>query len=208
LRLRRGALRSETISPPSPNHRATSAASAERIKIFPPRATETGAAMASPTDITLQFVLPMGQLLFKKCFFDAIRAGTKRTTLRRWTTARLKPGQRAFTPGVGFLRIESVDIVDIDALKKSDAAADGFSSVRAMRKMLGELYPDAAGNRDGRAWFRITFKVAPADVASAASRRVAAPREKTRRAKPRKPDSAQVSQRRRQLADALRTAPR
>jgi hypothetical protein len=54
----------------------------------------------------------MGQLLFKKIFWDALRDGTKRTTIRRWSAPRLKPGQRAWTPGVGWLAIESVEQID------------------------------------------------------------------------------------------------
>ncbi len=153
----------------------------------------------------------MGQLLFKKCFFGALRAGTKRTTLRRWTSARVKPGDRVFTPGVGFLRIESIDVVDLSSLKAADAIADGFPSLRAMRKMLAELYPDAAGNRDGREWFRIAFKVEAMPPSSARRSHAATPAKPRRapRAKSKSDSSAStIDAQRRQLADALRKSPR
>jgi len=101
----------------------------------------------------------MGQLLFKKCFWDAIRDGTKRTTLRRWAAPRVKPGGRAYSPGVGWLAIERVDVVRLDQLTESDAKADGFETLAAMRAMLREIYPNV--RRDGRQWFRIAFHPEP-----------------------------------------------
>ena len=132
----------------------------------------------------------MGQLLFKKVFHDRIRAGTKRTTIRRWPAPRLKPGQRVFSMGLGYLRIESVAPIDLKQLTDADALADGFESRRALRKTLRELYPDAAGNRDGRRWFKVTFHF----VAPAAPRRL-------RRREP-TPD---LTTQRRALADALKS---
>ena len=98
----------------------------------------------------------MGQLLFKKCFWDAIRAGRKRTTIRRWTSPRLRAGQRAFAPGLGWLMIESVDVVELEHLSDADARADGFDTLRQMKRTLHELYPKQS--RDGRRWFRIAFR--------------------------------------------------
>jgi hypothetical protein len=98
----------------------------------------------------------MGQLLFKKCFWDAIRAGTKRTTLRRWDRPRAKAGDRAFAPGVGWLRVTAVDVVELDDLADADAIADGFDSRSAMREALDEIYPDHA--TDGKRWYRVAFE--------------------------------------------------
>jgi hypothetical protein len=98
----------------------------------------------------------MGQLLFKKCFFDAIRSGQKRTTIRRWSSARLKAGQRAFAPGLGYLTIEAVDVVRLEQLSDADALADGFDSLAQMKRMLRRLYPAAAS--DGRQWFKVSFR--------------------------------------------------
>jgi hypothetical protein len=97
----------------------------------------------------------MGQLFFKKPLQDAIRAGRKRTTIRRWDRARLRAGQEAFAPGIGWLAIERVEAVDLRALADADAVADGFTSVRELRRVLRELYPDHAN--DGKHWFRVCF---------------------------------------------------
>jgi len=98
----------------------------------------------------------MGQLLFKKCFFDAIRSGQKRTTIRRWSSARLKVGQRAFAPGLGYLTIEAVEVVALEQLGDADARADGFDSAADMKRMLRRLYPTQAN--DGRQWFKVCFR--------------------------------------------------
>jgi hypothetical protein len=99
----------------------------------------------------------MGQLLFKKEFWDAIRVGSKRTTIRRWSFARLKPGGRAFSPGLGWLAIESVEVVQLSHLTAADAHADGFQTLAAMKRTLAEIYPETAG--DGKQWFRVAFHV-------------------------------------------------
>ncbi len=98
----------------------------------------------------------MGQLLFKKCFWEAIRNGKKRTTLRRWDRPRVKAGGRAFTPGVGWLRVDGVDVVELASLGEADAGADGFSSLDEMRAALAVLYPAHA--TDGKQWFRVAFE--------------------------------------------------
>ena len=100
----------------------------------------------------------MGQLLFRKVFWEAIARGSKRTTVRRWNRARLKAGQRAFAPGVGWLDIETVDAVDLASFTDADARADGFESLKEMFAALHEMYPDKA--RDGKQWFRIAFRLA------------------------------------------------
>ena len=128
----------------------------------------------------------MGQLLFKKCFWDAIRAGTKRTTLRRWASPRVKPGERAFAPGVGWLRVGAVDAVELDALGESDARADGFASLAEMLAALAALYPDHAV--DGKRWFRVQF----AWEAEHASTRPTPPNGGATRASRRKFDPAQA----------------
>src|SRR5688500_3741583 len=98
----------------------------------------------------------MGQLLFKKVFWDAIRAGTKRTTVRRWPRPRVSAGSRAFAPGIGWLAVESVDeIADLARLSEADAVADGFASVEDMIETLLSLYPAHA--TDGKRWVRVAF---------------------------------------------------
>lgn len=97
----------------------------------------------------------MPQLFFKKRFQDAIRAGTKRTTIRRWDRPMVHAGQQAFSPGLGWLLIDAVDAVELDALGDDDADADGFASVAEMKQLLIELYPAHA--TDQKRWFRVRF---------------------------------------------------
>src|SRR5215213_8502269 len=101
----------------------------------------------------------MSQLFFKKPFQVAIREGRKHTTIRRWPAARpaLRAGQRAFSPGLGWLSIEAVEPVDLDSLGDADAVADGFDTAVALREVLLSLYPGHAD--DGKDWFRVRFSV-------------------------------------------------
>lgn len=68
----------------------------------------------------------------------------------------LKPGGRAWSPGLGFLDIETVEPVDLAALTDDDAQADGFATLALLREMLAELYPEQAS--DGKRWFRVSFR--------------------------------------------------
>lgn len=97
----------------------------------------------------------MGQLFFKKPLQVAIREGRKRTTIRRWDRPRLRAGREAFAPGIGWLAIERVEPIELDALDDADAHADGFASLGDLRAMLDALYPDHAS--DGKRWFRVCF---------------------------------------------------
>ena len=97
----------------------------------------------------------MSQLFFKKRFQDAIRSGRKSTTIRRWVKPRVRVGQRAFCPGLGWLAIDAVDPVELESLDETDALADGFGSLAEMRQLLHEMYPDHA--TDKLNWFRIRF---------------------------------------------------
>ena len=99
----------------------------------------------------------MSQLFFKKPFQDAIRANRKNTTIRRWARPRVRVGQRAFSPGLGWLAIDSVDVVQLEELGDEDANADGFPTVSDMKRLLLELYPGYA--TDQKQWFRIRFRV-------------------------------------------------
>lgn len=76
-------------------------------------------------------------------------------TLRRWNHARVAVGQRAFCPGLGYLLIESVEPVEWADLDEDDAVADGFKSLREMKKTLLSIYPD---DTDGKRWWRIRFE--------------------------------------------------
>jgi hypothetical protein len=91
----------------------------------------------------------MTMLLMKKVFFDAVRLGTKRTTLRYWRSCRIKADSVHTIPGLGKVRIESVQPVELRDLTDADAHADGFANLRALRQALHALYPPA--KREGRA---------------------------------------------------------
>ena len=102
----------------------------------------------------------MGQLFFKKPLQDAIRQGRKRTTIRRWRDGKpaVRAGQRVYSPGLGWLKIERVERVDLEALADADARADGFETAAGLREVLLGLYPQHAA--DGKGWFRVSFKAA------------------------------------------------
>jgi hypothetical protein len=97
----------------------------------------------------------MSQLFFKKNFQDAIRAGTKRTTIRRWARPMLRIDQVAFSPGLGWLNIHGVEMVDLENLSDADAVADGFETAEGLREALWHFYPDH--RVDGKKWFRVSF---------------------------------------------------
>ncbi len=103
-------------------------------------------------------------LLFKKKFLDAIRAGQKTQTVRLWKWRKMKPGQRSYIPGAGYIHIEAVDEVALSQLTEADAVLDGFSSAAALRQEIEHLYPKqlAAGHRA----FRIRFTLLPPEVQS------------------------------------------
>ena len=69
----------------------------------------------------------MSQLFFKGPLQAAIRAGTKTTTIRRWSKPLLAAGQRAYAPGVGWLEITEVQELLLERLTKEEAKADGFT---------------------------------------------------------------------------------
>ena len=99
----------------------------------------------------------MGQLFFKKALQVAIRDGRKRTTIRRWDRPQVRVGEEAFAPGLGWLAIERVEPIDLDALGDADPRADGFGSLGELRGVLLGLYPDHAS--DGKRWFRVCFSL-------------------------------------------------
>lgn len=69
----------------------------------------------------------------------------------------MKTGQRSYIPGVGYIRIESVEEVELDALTEEDAQLDGFSSVAALQKEIQELYPPEDHTRHRT--FRVRFSL-------------------------------------------------
>ena len=79
-------------------------------------------------------------LLFKKKFIEQIKSGEKTQTIRLLKYRRMKAGQRSYIPGVGYIRIESVEPVELDNLTDTDARLDGFPTANALRAELCDLY--------------------------------------------------------------------
>lgn len=101
-------------------------------------------------------------LLFKKKFMDAIRSGRKSQTVRLWKYRKMKPGQRSYIPGAGYIQVNAVDEVALAELTDDDARLDGFESAAALRQEIEQLYPKqlAAGHQA----FRIRFTLLPPEI--------------------------------------------
>jgi len=102
-------------------------------------------------------------LLFKKKFLAAIREGRKTQTIRLWKCRRMRPGQRSYIPGAGYIRILAVNEVALDALTDDDARPDGFETAGQLRAEITALYARqlAAGQRA----YRVVFQLLPAGEA-------------------------------------------
>lgn len=105
-------------------------------------------------------------LLFKKKFLDAIRCGEKTQTIRLWKYRRMRPGQRSYIPGVGYIRVTVVEEVELDRLTDADARPDGFETADLLRAELARLYPKQLA--EGYRAYRIVFTLAPEAVETAA----------------------------------------
>jgi hypothetical protein len=95
-------------------------------------------------------------LLFKKKFLPAIRSGEKTQTIRLWKFRHMRAGQGSYIPGIGRIRIISIEPVDIDALTDSDAIPDGFDSAAALQNELRTIYGEKLA--EGYKAFRIVFE--------------------------------------------------
>ena len=96
-------------------------------------------------------------LLFKKKFLPAIRGGQKTQTIRLWKYRRMRPGQRSYIPGAGYIRVTAVDEVALEELTDEDARLDGFQTAADLRAEIAALYPRqlAAGQRPYRIVFHL-----------------------------------------------------
>ncbi len=94
-------------------------------------------------------------LLLKRQFFPAVRSGAKTTTLRYWRRRQARPGSVHLVPGLGRVRIESVEPADVRTLTEDDARTDGFDDLKALRAALDHLYPRS--RREGRTLYRVRF---------------------------------------------------
>jgi len=97
-------------------------------------------------------------LLFKKKFLPAIRSGQKTQTIRLWKWRMMRPGQRSYIPGAGYVAIERVEPIALAELTDADAVPDGFETADALRRELYSIYGDklAAGYQTFRVVFRVT----------------------------------------------------
>ena len=126
-------------------------------------------------------------LLFKKKFLEQIRRGEKTQTIRLWKHCRMKPGQRSYVPGVGYIAIVSVKPVELSELTDADAILDGFPSAELLLQEISTLY-------EADVWkeltpFLIRFSVYP-------------PREQKRIAKERQKQKEEQKQNQQQSRDA------
>ncbi|NQU24063.1 MAG: ASCH domain-containing protein [Candidatus Nealsonbacteria bacterium] len=94
--------------------------------------------------------------MFKKKFLSAIRSGEKTQTIRLWKYRRMRAGQRSYIPGIGYIRIEAVDEVQLDALTDEDARPDGFKTADLLREEIARLYPQQLA--DGHQAYRVVFR--------------------------------------------------
>ncbi|MDP9174142.1 MAG: ASCH domain-containing protein [Planctomycetota bacterium] len=97
----------------------------------------------------------MPRLCFKKKFFSAILQGQKTTTIRRWKTCKLTAGDKAYSPGIGWIRVASCQKIRLGKLKAADARADGFNTLAELHRTVSHFYPDY--RNDGKNWYRIEF---------------------------------------------------
>ncbi|HOM17195.1 MAG TPA: ASCH domain-containing protein [Thermoguttaceae bacterium] len=98
-------------------------------------------------------------LLFKKRFLEAIRRGQKTQTIRLWKRRFMRAGQRSYIPGVGHIRILSIDEVRLEDLTDADAVPDGFATAEELRAEIAQLYGNPLPP-DYHA-YRITFQLEP-----------------------------------------------
>lgn len=96
-------------------------------------------------------------LLMKKVYFEAIRSGTKTTTLRYWRRAMVRAGSVHHVPGLGKVEILSVAAVSAGDLQDADARADGFADATSLHRELGRLYP--LGAREGKELYLVRFRL-------------------------------------------------
>ena len=98
-------------------------------------------------------------LLFKKKFLPAIRHGEKTQTIRLWRYRRMRPGQRSYIPGAGYIRVTTVEEVQLDRLTDEDARPDGFQTADELRLEIRRLY--AKQLADGDKAYRVVFELLP-----------------------------------------------
>ncbi len=96
-------------------------------------------------------------LLFKRKFLDAIRGGEKTQTIRLWKHRRMRSGQRSYIPGIGAIRVRSVEPVCLPDLTDVDARPDGFATADELRAEIEAIYADKLASGYGA--YRIVFEL-------------------------------------------------
>lgn len=111
-------------------------------------------------------------MLFDARTLRGLTEGRVRTTFRRWTTVRVKPGSRFTTP-VGVVEVTTIEQVEPDALTEADAYAAGFDSPAALlawtgRKGSGDLFRIGIrlAGPDPRVALRSADRLTPEEVAA------------------------------------------
>ena len=95
-------------------------------------------------------------LLLKKHLVELVRSGKKRQTIRYWTRPIVSPGQISFTPGLGKMKILSVEeLTGYQELTLEDALADGFTSLPELLAELKRNYPQIP---PGKRLYRVVFQ--------------------------------------------------
>ena len=71
----------------------------------------------------------------------------------------MKPGQRSYIPGIGYIAINSVEPVELAQLTDADALLDGFPTAESLQNEIRSLYTAEAHKK--LTPFRIRFSVYP-----------------------------------------------
>jgi hypothetical protein len=74
-------------------------------------------------------------LLFEQRFWPRIADGSVTVTFRRWKRRQVVAGHRYRTP-VGFIEVDSVDVVDPSSISDADARRSGYESGQVLRSEL------------------------------------------------------------------------
>ncbi|MFW5840227.1 MAG: ASCH domain-containing protein, partial [Planctomycetota bacterium] len=98
-------------------------------------------------------------LLMKKRFFDDIRHGRKKTTLRYLSRRLVRPDTFHNVRGLGRIHVTAVSQVDLADLDDADAQADGLEGLDGLRQALEEIYPPE--KRTGRSLYKVEFVYCP-----------------------------------------------
>ena len=67
----------------------------------------------------------------------------------------MRPGQRIYSLGLGWLLVSGVEAVELSLMGEDDAHADGFASADELHAALAHLFPH--NGTDGKQWFRVAF---------------------------------------------------